>query len=86
MSIFIYHEDYTGPRWTYGNTIRPAARFSIPEGYIVGSLNYRNPEFERFGTIDYPFPLTPEQASHYDMVLVSEPTEENTEALAPVGK
>lgn len=85
MSIFIYHEDYTGPRWTYGLTLRPAARFNIPDGFIIGSQQ-THPSFKSFGTIDYTEQLTPEQVSHYDMVLVSKPTEENTGAQVPVEK
>ena len=37
MSIFIFDDEYTDPRWTYGVTIRPVARFNIPEGWIVDS-------------------------------------------------
>lgn len=55
---------------------------NIPDGFIIGSQQ-AHPNFKSFGTIDYPEPLTSKQASHYDMVLVSKPAEENTEALAP---
>jgi hypothetical protein len=71
MSIHIFDDEYTGPRFTYGCTIRPPARFSIPEGYICDSQR-DNPRF-RYGTVDYPAPITQEEADHYDMILVVQP-------------
>lgn len=70
MSNFIFNEDYTGPRVTYGLTIRPVARFNIPDGWIIGSQK-AHPDFRRYGTIDYPFELTQEQLHHYDMIKVN---------------
>jgi len=71
MSIHIFDDEYTGPRWTYGCTIRPAARFNIPEGYICDSQK-EHPQFRSFGTVDYPIALTEEQLNHYDMVFIKE--------------
>lgn len=71
MPNFIYHEDYTGPRYTYGLTIRPVARFNIPDGWIIGSQG-KHEKYPRYGTIDYPFALTEEQTFHYDMKLVEQ--------------
>lgn len=73
MSIFIFDDEYIGPRWTYGVTIRPIARFNIPDGWIIDSQN-SHPKY-RHGTVDYPHRLRDEEVSHYDMVLIIEPEE-----------
>ena len=70
MSIHIFDDEYTGPRWTYGVTLRPAIRFAIPEGYICDSQ--KDDSNFRYCTVDYPMALTEEQLNHYDMILVKE--------------
>lgn len=76
MSIFIFDDEYTGPRYTYGVTLRPVTRFNIPDGWIIDSQK-PHPSF-RYGTVDYPHRLTVEQKNHYDMVTVAEPGKEAT--------
>ena len=68
MSIHIFDDEYTGPRWTYGVTLRPAIRFAIPEHYICDSQR-EHPNF-KYGTVDYPEPLSRWQLDHYDMIFV----------------
>ena len=66
MSEFIFDDEYEGPRFTYGVTLRPVTRFNIPDGWIIGS-DRPNPSY-RFGTIDYPYQLSPDKISHYDLI------------------
>ena len=73
MSIFTFDDEYTGPRWTYGVTIRPVARFNIPEGWIVDSQK-ENKKY-RFGTVDYPFELSQDDLTHYDMIKEQTPND-----------
>jgi hypothetical protein len=61
----LFHEDYTGPRYTYGLTNRPAGYGQIPEGYVVGS-DRPHGDF-RHGTIDYPRELTPDEAQGFEL-------------------
>jgi hypothetical protein len=65
----IFHEDYHGPRWTYGLVHRPFGIAAQPKGHIVGSLNEQHPDY-RYGTIDYPFELSGEEIYSYELVFV----------------
>lgn len=67
----LFDDTYTGPRYRYGLTIRPLARFNVPDGWIIQS-DRPHKDFPRYGTVAYPFPLTEEQMHHYDMVEVKE--------------
>jgi len=62
----LFDEDYTGPRFTYGLTYRPAARFSIPDGWVIGS-NKEHPDFPKFGTVDYPVKLSDEELYKFEL-------------------
>lgn len=75
MNPPIFHDTYRGPRYTYGLTYRPVARFNIPDGWIIGSQG-QHPNFKNFGTIDYPARLSDQEARRYELVLVGEPAEE----------
>ena len=67
----IFDDEYTGPRFTYGLTLRPLARFHIPDGWIIDSDKY-DKDFPRYGIVDYPVELTAEQLYRYDLVFVKE--------------
>ena len=62
---FVYNEDYTGKRYTYGLVYRPLQIGAQPKGYIIGSLK-DSPDY-RFGTIQYPRPLTNDELKSYEM-------------------
>lgn len=70
MTNLIFDDEYIGQRFTYGVTLRPVARFNIPDGWIIDSQK-QHPDFKRFGTIDYPERLPEDVANHYDLVLIS---------------
>ena len=66
----IFTEDYTGPRFTYGLRYRPMMIGAQPKGYIIGSGTETHPKF-RFGTIQYPRELTPEECYSFELERVS---------------
>jgi len=68
---YIFSDEYTGERWTYGLTYRPFMMATVPKGFIIGSLQEDGTPF-RFGTIQYPFELTEQQVSSYELTLVEE--------------
>ena len=65
----LFDDTYTGPRWTYGLRNRPLSIGAQPLGWIIYSLKGEGGRF-RFGTIDYPRELTPEEVSDYDLAVV----------------
>lgn len=64
----LFHDEYTGPRWTYGMKFRPLQIGAQPKGWIVGS--YSLDSRYRHGTIDYPFRLTEKECGSYELELV----------------
>ena len=66
--VYLFSDEYTGPRWTYGLTYRPLDIAAVPKGFIIGSLkpNYRF----RHGTVDYPAALTQAQMESYELTYV----------------
>jgi len=64
----IFDEDYEGQRFTYGFTYRPVGISCQPEGFIIGS-NKDHSDFN-FGTLDYPFELSQEQVTSYELTKV----------------
>lgn len=70
----VFSEDYTGPRWRYGLQYRPFGFGTVPDGYIIGTLDEDdNARPHRFGTMEYPFPLTEKQLYRYELVLIAGP-------------
>lgn len=67
----LFDDDYTGPRYTYGLTLRPLARFHIPDGWIIDSDKYHQ-DYPRYGVVDYPAELNADQLYRYDLVLVKQ--------------
>ncbi len=65
----VYDKDYTGPRWTYGLTYRPAAYGAVPDGRIVGADVLGSTMFAH-GTIQYPFELTEAQVAGFQLTPV----------------
>ena len=68
----IFHEDYKGPRWTYGLKYRPAGIGHQPKGFIIGSQG-KHPEYKNFGTIDYARKLTEEEIYQYELGPIEKP-------------
>ena len=64
----LYDDDYTGPRFTYGLNYRPLGYAQVPEGYILFS-DKENKDY-KFGTVDYPKPLTDTQVNSYQLTPV----------------
>lgn len=68
MATIIFDDEYTGTRYTYGLNSRPVGYAQVPAGWIVQS-NRKDSRFN-FGTIDYPFELTPEQVYSFELTPV----------------
>lgn len=64
----LWDSTYTGPRWTYGLTYRPAGYAQVPDGYILFTAR-PHPDF-RFGTIDYPIELSASKAHNFELILI----------------
>jgi len=60
-----FDDEYTGPRWTYGLSLRPFSGAGVPKGFIVFS-HRDHPRF-RHGTIQFPFELTDFQIRQMDL-------------------
>lgn len=76
------HETYDGPRYTYGLQLRPPGPGAIPRGFIVGSHRAHSDPSDyraRHGVIDYPHPLSAQEANHFDMHLLGQPEQEKPE-------
>ena len=52
----LYDDIYSGPRYTYGLTYRPVGYAQVPVGWVMWSER-PHPDF-RYGTVDYPAPLS----------------------------
>lgn len=74
MPPIVFHEDYRGPRWTYGMVNRPAGYATVPDGRIVGADdNAAAPDPRvRHGTIQYTRPLTPQEIYKYELLPIDE--------------
>lgn len=66
MNERIYHNEYTGPRWTYGLRYRPMQIGAQPTGYIIGSGGPAVGR-ARFGTIQYPRQLTAQKLTDFEL-------------------
>ena len=67
----IYSDEYTGTRYTYGLRNRPLCMGTAPKGYIIGSEG--NPIGRaRWGTIQYPRQLTPEEIYDFELEIMDE--------------
>lgn len=66
MKDLLFSADYTGPRYRYGVTLRPALGYNIPAGCLIGSAKFDS----RFahGTIEYPEPLPEDVVWRFDLV------------------
>jgi len=64
----LFDDTYSGERWTYGVQYRPITGGGVPQGWIIFS-DRPHPDF-KFGTVDYPAPLTEHQARQADLVAV----------------
>ncbi len=64
----LFDEDYTGQRWTYGLTYRPAGYAQVPDGYIIHS-DKPNKAF-RYGTLDYGRKLTDREVKGFELTLI----------------
>ena len=71
MPKMLFDDDYTGPRYTYGLTYRPLARFAVPDGWVIDSSRPHS-DYPTFGVVDYPRPLTEQELYRYDMILIKE--------------
>lgn len=77
----LFHDSYTGDRWSYGLTYRPIGIGAVPDGWIVGSLR-DHPDF-RHGVIDYARQLTEQEIASFELTAVNEaPAEETDEAAS----
>lgn len=64
-------ENWRGPRYRYGARSRPFGMGCQPRGFLVGALDgeYRDHERRvRWGWIEYPFQLTEEEVSNFELV------------------
>lgn len=65
----LWDNEYTGPRWRYGITLRPVNAYTIPHGFILQSGRL-HPDYRSFGTIDYPRELDVDECARHDLVFV----------------
>ncbi len=68
MTYIIYDKTYEGPRYTYGLQFRPMMLGAQPKGYIADSE--RSHKDYRYGTVQYPRRLYPEELIVYEMETV----------------
>ena len=69
-SKIFFDDTYKGKRYTYGLQYRPLGYAQVPDGYIIFS---NRPNFNfKFGTVDYPFKLSDEQLTQFQMVFYAE--------------
>lgn len=66
----IWTDEYHGPRWRYGLSLRPPNWGGAPDGWIAGTWVERVPGFAH-GAIEYPFELDPRTVSQASLVLVA---------------
>ncbi len=69
MAQPIWDDEHKGPRWRYGLQNRPVGYGTVPEGWLIQSdrthFNFAH------GTIDYPRPLTDDEARGYELVHIT---------------
>lgn len=65
----LFDNEYAGPRFTYGMTLRSASIGTVPDGRIIDSTK-SSPDFSVFGTIDYPRKLTENELYLFELVKV----------------
>lgn len=65
----LFDNEYTGKRFTYGMTFRPASVGTVSDGRIIDSTK-SSPDFPAFGTIDYPRELTENELYQFELVKV----------------
>lgn len=73
----VFTEDWTGPRFRYGYTLRPFAMCHQPKGFLIGDLDqdFRDPAAGiRHGWIGYPFRLTDDEVAAFELVFMGEVT------------
>lgn len=69
-----FSEDYTGPRFKYGFRARPMSIATQPDGAILGSYKPdekttdTNGKETRYGTVEYPFQLTADEVSNFELL------------------
>jgi hypothetical protein len=78
-SAQIFSDDYTGPRYTYGLRNRPLDMGTAPKGYIIGSDGPAVGR-ARWGTIQYPRQLTPDEIYNFELEVMEEPNAAPTKA------
>ena len=61
---YLFDDEYSGPRYTYGVYYK-VAHFDLPDGWIINS-NRPHADYPG-GTIDYPFELTPHQCEEFKL-------------------
>lgn len=74
MTERLYHDTYTGPRWTYALELRPISLFNLPKAFeaqVILLSQRPHPQY-RHGTIDYAVRLPDGVADHFSLVLVEE--------------
>ncbi len=68
LGYALFDADYTSSRWTYGFQNRPPGYAHNPPGFIINSDRPHN-DF-RWGTVDYPRPLTEKECSSYELTFI----------------
>ena len=81
-AMTLFHDDYTGPRYTYGLRNRPLCLGTAPKGYIIGSDGEATGR-ARWGTIQYPRPLTPDEIYDYELEVMDETATLPTNSTIP---
>lgn len=65
----VFSDEYSGERFKYGFRNRPYDFSTCPKGSILLTWNFNDKENgSRHGTIEYPFQLTKEEVSNYELV------------------
>jgi hypothetical protein len=70
LEPIVHDAEYEGPRFVYATQHRPPAWGGAPSGRIVGA-DKPHPD-HKFGTIEYPRKLTPEQVKQFQLKVVDE--------------
>jgi hypothetical protein len=70
MQDYIYDDQYTGPRHTYGFVLRPLDINTHPKlGCILGSYK-ADDKRARYGSVDYARRLTDEEVKKWELVYL----------------
>ncbi len=62
----LWSDEYTGPRWRYGLTLRSPIFGGAPAGWLIGSW-HRDGTGYAFGTIDYPFEVPAFEVAQFSL-------------------